>query len=127
MKYYGNLMLVLSCLMASVFVEGNNLFKDDSYTIAYAMMGITLFMGSKHRESMETDFGLGILLMTAVGFMSTRLIFDMLRGTLGELSMFKLAIIASLDYAAIGFLRLGRQIRKMERTTGEGRYAIEQP
>jgi len=90
-------------------------------------MGISLFMGSKHRESMETDFGLGILLMAAVGFMSTRLIFEMMWGTLGELSIFRVAIIASLDYAAIGFLRLGRQIRNMERTVGEGRYAIEQP
>ncbi|MFH0956454.1 MAG: hypothetical protein V1813_01180 [Candidatus Aenigmatarchaeota archaeon] len=124
MKYYGLLLLVLSCLVASVFVEGERLFQSEFFFVAYAAMGLALIIGSKKEESLRVDVGLGLILIFAVGFLSTTIITQMMRS--GEIITlpFKVAILASLDYAAIGFLRLGREIRDMKRVTGDGRYEI---
>jgi hypothetical protein len=127
MKYYGLLMLVLSCLVASVFVEGEGLFKSEFFMVAYGAMAIALFIGSKKRESLEVDVGLGLLLIFSVAFLSTTIIAQMMKGAPNATLPFKLAIIVSMDYAAIGFLRLGKEIRDMKRVIGDGRYEINGP
>jgi hypothetical protein len=127
MKYYGLLLLVLSCLIASVFVEGQGLFNSEFFMVAYGSMALVLFIGSKKKESLEVDVGLGLLLIFSVAFLSTTIITQMMKGAPGATLPFKLAIIVSLDYAAIGFLRLGKEIRDMKRVIGDGRYEINRP
>jgi hypothetical protein len=124
MKYYGLLMLVLSCLMALVFVEGENLFGSAFFTISYGAMALALVIGSKRKESLEVDIAIGLILIFSVAFLSTSIIIEMLTNTFTGIFAFKIAIIVSIDYAAIGFLRLAKQIRDMQRIVGEGRYAI---
>jgi len=123
-KYYGLLLLVLSCLIASVFVEGKDLFSSDFYTTAYGAMALVLVIGSKNQESRRVDNALGLLLIFSVGFLSTRMLVQMMTSTYTGMLAFQVAIVASLDYAAIGFLRLGREIRDMQKVIGDGRYAI---
>ena len=127
MKYYGLLMLVLTCLVASVFVEGRTLFESEFFTVGYAAMALVLVIGSKKKESLRVDIAMGMLMMFSVAFLSTSLIVEMLTGTLTGTLAFKVAILVSLDYAAIGFLRLGRKIKQMQRVIGDGRYAIDGP
>ena len=127
MKYYGLLMLVLTCLAASVFVEGRTLFESEFFTVGYAAMALVLVIGSKKKESLRVDIAMGMLMMFSVAFLSTSLIVEMLTGTLTGTLAFKVAILVSLDYAAIGFLRLGRKIKQMQRVIGDGRYAIDGP
>jgi hypothetical protein len=127
MKYYGLQLLVLSCLVASVFVEGQGLFKSEFFLVAYATMALVLFIGSKRKESLQVDVGLGLLLIFAVGFLSTTLIARMMAGAADATLPFRLAIFVSLDYAAIGFLRLGKDIRDMKKVTHDGRYEINGP
>lgn len=127
MKYYGLLMLVLTCLVASVFVEGRTLFESEFFTVGYAAMALVLVIGSKKKESLRVDIAMGMLMMFSVAFLSTSLIVEMLTGTLTGTLAFKVAILVSLDYAAIGFLRLGREIKQMQRVIGDGRYAIDGP
>lgn len=127
MKYYGLLLLVLSCLVASVFVEGEGLFRSEFFVVAYASMALVLFTGSKKKESLEVDVGLGLLLIFSVAFLSTTIIAQMIAGTLGGTFIFRVAIVVSLDYAAIGFLRLGKEIRDMKKVTCDGRYEIRGP
>jgi hypothetical protein len=124
MKYYGLHVLVLVCLMASVFVEGQHLFESALFSVAYVTMAAVLLIGSKNDESFGVDFVLGWLLICAVGFMSTQVLIEMLTNNFTEPQLFKIAIIVALDYAALSFLRLGMKIRKMNNMIGEGRYAI---
>jgi hypothetical protein len=124
MRYYGLLMLVLVSLIASVFVEGQHLFESSLFAVAYVTMAAVLVIGSKNDESFMADFVLGWLLICAVGFMSTQVLIEMLTNNFTEPQVFKVAIIAALDYGALGFLGLGMKIRKTGRMIGEGRYAI---
>jgi FtsH-binding integral membrane protein len=124
MKYYGLLVLVLVCLIASVFVEGQHLFESALFSVAYVTMAAVLVIGSKHEESFRADFVLGWLLICAVGFMSTQVLIEMLTNNFTEPQIFKVAIIVALDYGALSFLGLGMKIRRTNRMIGEGRYAI---
>jgi hypothetical protein len=127
MKYYGLLSLVLACLMASVFVEGKNLFGSSFFAVAYAVMAFVLAIGSKHPESLSTDIVLGMLLIFAVGFLSTQALIEMATNNVSGMFIFKIAIIVSLDYAALSFLKLGMKIKQAQSIRGDGRYAIERP
>jgi hypothetical protein len=127
MKYYGLLLLVLSCLIGSVVVEGQGLFKSEFFLVAYGTMAVVLFIGSKKKESLQVDVGLGLLLMCSVAFLSTTMIMQMARGVQPTAFPFRLTMLVSLDYAAIGFLRLAREIRVMKRVIGDGRYEIRGP
>jgi hypothetical protein len=80
MKYYGFLFLVLASLMASVFVEGRNLFGSTFFTVAYFSMSLVLIIGSKRRESGNVDITLGFLLIFSVGFLSTESLITILTG-----------------------------------------------
>lgn len=122
MRYYGFLLLVLSSLIASVFVEGKNLFSSDFFTVAYSAMSIVLIIGSKYKEKFKIDMLLGTLLIFSIGFLSTQTLIEMATNTFTGLFIFKVAIIVSLDYAAIGFLREGLEVKKIEELKANDRY-----
>jgi len=124
MKYYGLLLLVLACFISSVLVEGENLFGSEFFTVAYAAMAFVLITGSKHQETTKVDALLGTLIIFSIGFMSTEVLIDMLTNKFMDMFVFKTAIIVSLDYAALGFLRSAIKLKKMGDVIGDGRYAI---
>jgi hypothetical protein len=111
MMYYGLMMLVLACLMASVFVQGERMFSSVFFVIAYAVMAAVLIIGSKLEESEKVDNVIGMLLLFAVAFMSTETLVGFLTDTFTGLLTFKVAIIISLDYCAISFLRKANDIK----------------
>ncbi len=127
MRYYGFLLLVLATLVASVFVQGKNLFGSSFFTVAYAAMSVVLIIGSKRAESSGTDFLLGSLLIFSIGFLSTETLIELVTNRFTGMLIFKLAIIVSLDYAALGFLREGMKTRKTEGLKTNDRYGIYGP
>ncbi|UCD03241.1 MAG: hypothetical protein JSV63_01220 [Candidatus Aenigmatarchaeota archaeon] len=124
MKYYGLLLLVLACLVASVLVQGNNLFASEFFTVGYVAMATVIVLGAKHEESMEVDAALGMILIFSIGFMSTEVLIDMLTNKFMERLVFKVGIVFSLDYAALGFLRSAVTLRGNRQVIGDGRYTI---
>lgn len=127
MRYYGFLLLVLATLVASVFVQGKNLFGSSFFTVAYAVMSVVLIIGSKRAESSGTDFLLGSLLIFSIGFLSTETLIELVTNRFTGMLIFKLAIIVSLDYAALGFLREDMKTRKTEGLKTNDRYGIYGP
>jgi hypothetical protein len=125
MRYYGLLFLVLVSLIASVIVQGRDIFTSASFAIAYAVMSLVLVIGTKYKESSWSDFALGLLLICAVGFMSTETLIEMVSNKFTGALLFKTGIIIALDYCAIGFFRGGVAMKKMEEVKGDGRYAIQ--
>ena len=111
MKYYGYLFLVLASLVASVIVQGKNLFSSEFFIVAYMAMAAVLVVGSKYQESYIIDVILGLLLIFSVGFLSTEFLIKMLAGRPVDGAVFRMAVIAALDYCAIGFLRLSRKMK----------------
>jgi len=127
MIYYGYLLLVLVSLAASVFVQGQDLFYSDFFTISYVMMSIVLVAGSKFHESSRIDRILGSLLIFTVGFLSTDALIRVVSSHATEMIFFQIAIIVALDYCALGFLRLGRDMKNIERLKKDDRYGIYAP
>lgn len=127
MRYYGLLLLVLVCLVVSVLVQGENLFASEFFTVAYIAMGVVIVLGAKHDESLEVDAGLGMILLFAIGFMSTEVLIDMLTNNFMERLLFKVAIVFALDYAALGFLRSAVTLKRNRQVIGDGRFAIREP
>ncbi len=125
MKYYGLLSLVLVCMMASVFVEGEEMFQNSLFSVAYVTMGIVLVVGSKLDETMAVDFALGWLTIFSVGFISTQALIEMVTNNFTEPKVFKIAIIITLDYVALTFMKHGMDIRKHKKMWGDGRYEIQ--
>jgi len=125
MKYYRLLILVLFCLITSVFVEGQNMFASSLFTTAYATMTFVLVTGSKYEESFRIDILIGMLLIFSIGFMSTQTLIEMFTNNFTAPRMFKIIIIISLDYAALGFLRLAVVAKRLDDVVGDGRYAIQ--
>ena len=124
MRYYGYLALVLVTLIASVLVEGRNLFSSAFFTLAYTVMSLVLVIGSKNPESFRVDMLLGLLLIFSVAFMSTEVLTKMLANTASGATLFKLLIVVSLDYCALGFLREGKKMKNIEKLKREDRYGI---
>jgi len=122
MKYYGYLCLILACLVSSAFVEGRDLFSSSFFLVAYPAMSIVLVIGTKNEESFLIDVILGMLLIFAVGFMSTDLFARIFREKFSIMSFFRLVIVAALDYCALGFLRSGKELRSIERVKRDVRY-----
>ena len=127
MRYYGFLLLVLASLIAAVFVEGSDLFGSAFFSVAYAGMSMVLVIGSKYRESFRVDMLLGLLLIFAVAFLSTEVLTQMMTNQATEMVLFKMAIIISLDYCALGFLRNGRDMKHIEKLRKDDRYGIYGP
>ncbi len=124
MRYYGLLLLVLASLITSVFVEGKNLFQSEFFSTAYAVMSLVLIIGSKYGESGNVDMVMGLLLIFSVAFLSTQALVEILANRATEMLAFKVAIIVALDYCALGFLRMGRDMKHMEGLKKDDRYGI---
>ena len=124
MKYYGYLLLVLVTLISSVLVENENIFKSSFFIIAYIAMSFVIVIGSKYEESFAADVFLGIMLIFAVAFLSTETLIKIITGQVSGTVFFKIEVIVSLDYCALGFLRLGKEMRDIQKARSEGRYTI---
>jgi hypothetical protein len=124
MRYYGLLFLVLASLITSVFVEGKNLFQSEFFSTAYAVMSLVLIIGSKYKESGNVDIVMGMLLIFSVAFLSTQALIEILTNRATEMLAFKVAIIVALDYCALGFLRIGREMKHMVGLKKDDRYGI---
>ncbi len=115
--YYRMLAVIFTVLILSVIVQGRNLFSDPFFAIAYAVMSLVLFIGTKWKESSRVAMAIGLLLIFSIGFLST----DVLVGFFSRPAalstpdtFFKLAIVFSLDASALFFLRCGVKMRKEE-------------
>jgi hypothetical protein len=115
MGYYGMLGVVFAILILSVIVQGEALFSDAFFAIAYAVMAIVLVIGTKSRPGSKPAIAIGLLLIFSVGFLSTNVLIDFFSKPVTPNVFFKLAIAASLDTSALFFLNYGRQMRKEER------------
>jgi len=124
MKYYGFLALVLACLIASVLVQGQNLFRSAFFAVAYVVMGMVLVIGSKNEESWPIDMLIGLLLIFCIAFLSTETLAGMFSGRFGIDLPFRFMIIIALDYCALGFLREGMKIKKAGNVIEDDRYRI---
>ena len=125
MNCYALLMLVLVCLIASVIVQGENLLTNAFFLVSYGAMSVVLVIGSKKDETINIDYTLGVIMFFAVGFISTQTLIEMFTNKFMETLIFKVAIIVALDYAAIGFIRAGHQIKKNTIIISDGKYEIE--
>lgn len=125
MEYYGLLMLVLATLISSVFVQGESLFRNEFFIISYIVMSAVLVIGSKREESMKVDFALGLLMLFSIGFIATQTLIEMFTNKFMETLVFRVAIIAALDFAAIGFIRSGLTIRRNTVKISDGNYELE--
>jgi len=114
MGYYGMLGVVFAVLLLSVVVQGQELFADAFFAIAYAVMGVVLIIGTKFQRSWKTATAIGMLLLFSVGFLSTQTLIELFSGPAAEATFFKLAIVFSLDACALFFLHYGRRFRKEE-------------
>jgi len=124
MKYYGYMALVMVCLLASVFAVGKEIFTSNFFLVAYVPMAAVLVMGSKYQETFYLDFLLGMLLIFSVGFLSTEVMVKVMTGRVTEMVVFQMAVTVALDYCALGFLRLGRQMRNICRVRKDDRYGL---
>ena len=124
MKYYGFLALVLACLIASVLVQGQNLFRSAFFAVAYVVMSMVLVIGSRKEESWSTDLIIGALLIFCIAFLSTETLTGMLSGRFGIDLPFRFMILIALDYCALGFLREGMKIKKAGGLSRDDRYRI---
>jgi hypothetical protein len=125
MTYYKMLLVVFVVLILSVIVQGTGLFLDPFFTIAYVIMGLVLFIGTRYKPSSGTSFAIGIILILSVGFLSTDVLIRFFTEPVVLGTFFKLAIVFSLDACSLFFLRYGRKMKGEE--TGEhiiGQYKI---
>ncbi|MCK5017311.1 MAG: hypothetical protein KAS32_09575 [Candidatus Peribacteraceae bacterium] len=114
MSYYKTLGAVFVIMMASVVVQGSNLFNDIFFVFAYAIMGIVLVLGTKLKDNSTTAFLLGIILILSIGFLSTTVLAEFFTSTPSIPIFFKMTIVFSLDGCALFFLHYGRVLRKLE-------------
>ncbi len=115
MGYYRMLAVVFVILILSVIVQGTELFSDAFFAIAYAVMSLVLFIGTKFKESPKVADAIGLILIFTVGFLSTLTLIDFSTKPHTVTILFKLAIVFSLDACAIFFLRYGRKSREEEK------------
>jgi hypothetical protein len=115
MGYYKMLAVIFVILVFSVAVQGQQLFADTFFALAYAVMAFALFIGTKWKSTSRTAIAIGLLLIFSVGFLSTNVLIDFFSKPVTPNVFFKLAIAASLDTSALFFLNYGRQMRKEER------------
>lgn len=114
MSYYKMLLVIFVVLIASVVVQGENLFSDPFFSIAYAIMGFVLVIGTKGKKSSTTANAIGMILILSVGFLSTQALIEFFTAAQTVKLLFKFAIVFSLDFCAIFFLKYGREFKKQE-------------
>jgi hypothetical protein len=114
MGYYKMLAVIFVILISSVIVQGRDLFSDAFFAIAYVVMSVALFIGTKFAPSSKTAMLIGLLLIFSVGFLSTNALIEMFAKPGSPSMFFKLAIVVSLDACALFFFRYGREFKKSE-------------
>jgi len=124
MGYYRMLAVIFVILIFSVIVQGRQLFSDAFFAVAYVVMGLALFIGTKWRSSSTTAIAIGLLLLFSVGFLSTNVLIEFFTKPANANVFFKLAIAFSLDACALFFLRYGREFRKHEGGRRFGPYDV---
>ena len=108
------LAVIFVILILSVIVQGSYLFSDVFFSIAYAVMGLVLFIGTKFKRSSTSAMAIGFLLLFSVGFLSTLVLIELFTTIPSVSTFFKLAIAFSLDACALFFLHYGREYKKEE-------------
>ncbi len=124
MGYYRMLAVIFVILIFSVVVQGQALFSDAFFAIAYAVMALALFIGTKWNSSSTTAIAIGLLLLFSVAFLSTNVLIDFFSKAPTPNVFFKMAIAFSLDACALFFLRYGRDFRKHEGSRRFGPYDV---
>ncbi len=114
MGYYKMLAVIFVILILSVIVQGSDLFSDAFFAIAYVIMGLVLFIGTKYERTSKTSNAIGLILIFSVAFLSTLVLIDFFANPPTVNTLFKLAIVFSLDACALFFLRYGKQFKKEE-------------
>jgi len=114
MSYYKTLGAVFVIMMASVLVQGSELFSDIFFVVAYAIMGLVLVMGMKFENNSRTALSIGFILILSVGFLSTVVLVDFFTSIPTVSVIFKMATALSLDVCALFFLYYGRNLRRLE-------------
>lgn len=114
MSYYKTLAAVFVIMIASVIVQGENLFSDPFFSVAYAVMGLVLVIGTKFENKSSTALSIGLILILTVGFLSTVALAELFTSGLSIAVFFKLSIAFSLDGCALFFFHYGRKLRELE-------------
>jgi hypothetical protein len=114
MEYYRTLAVIFVILILSVIVQGKELFSDVFFAIAYVIMGLVLFIGTKFERSPKIAMLVGLVLIFSVGFLSTSVIIDFFTKPPSVTVFFKLMIVFSLDACALFFLHYGRRMKAEE-------------
>jgi hypothetical protein len=114
MSYYKTLLAVFVIMMASVIVQGSQLFTDIFFVITYAVTAFVLVIGTKFENKSATSLFLGLVLILSVGFLSTLVLMEFFTSVPTVNVMFKLAIVLSLDTCALFFLYYGRKLKGLE-------------
>lgn len=112
MAYYRLLLAIMVVLVVSVFVQGQNLFKDEFFLIAYVIMALVLFIGTKRRKTPNVVLGIGMIMIFSMGALSTWALIEMFASP--GIPVLKLAIVLSMDLCAILFLHEARRMRRDE-------------
>ena len=112
MAYYRLLLAIMVVLVVSVFVQGQNLFKDEFFLIAYVIMALVLFIGTKYRKTPDVVLGIGMIMIFSMGALSTWALIEMF--AFSGIPVLKLAMVISMDLCAILFLHEARRMRRDE-------------
>jgi len=70
------LAVIFVILIMSVIVQGKDLFSDAFFAIAYAVMSVVLFIGTKFGAGSRTAIAIGMLLIFSVAFLSTDVLME---------------------------------------------------
>lgn len=121
MAYYRLLLAMFIVLIVSVFVQGENLFRDEFFLVSYVVMALVLFLGTKYRKTPDVVLGIGIIMIFSMGALSTWVLIEMF--ALPGIPILKLAIVLSMDLCAVLFLHEARRMRREEGAFGgEGMF-----
>jgi len=120
MAYHELLLVILVSLIMSVIVQGEHLFADIFFIVAYVMMSIIVIAGMKSDKSYENALGLGFLLLTLAGVLSTWIIIDMVKNMPMNEFIFKFAITVVMNSCSIGFFWEAKKMKGLLDQKGLG-------
>jgi hypothetical protein len=112
MAYHKFLVVMLVTLILSVVVQGEGLFSDTFFLVAYAMISLILVLGMRADRTYENILGLGFLLLVLSGVLGVWVVIDMARNMPFQSLAFKLGITVVMNLCSMGFVREGRIMKK---------------
>lgn len=118
MAYYRLLFAILIVLIISVFMQGENLFRDEFFFIAYIVMALVLIAGFRFEKTATTVTCIGLIMIFSMGILSTWALIEMF--TSAGIPVLKLAVVLSMDMCAIMFLHEGRRMNSSKKTVARG-------